>query len=70
MKTAKIYKYVRNKKVDIDEQVDMEKPFVIEFDNEILKTAGGLIRRFKTYEDAENRLITHANDKLKELQAM
>jgi hypothetical protein len=70
MKSAKIYKYCKNKKFEIDDQVNMERPFVIEFDNEILKTAGGSIRRFKTYEDAENRLITYANEKLKELQAM
>jgi len=70
MKTAKIYKYARSKKFDIQEAVDMQKPFVIELDNEILKTKGGLLMRFESYEAAENRLITVVNEKIKEMQAM
>lgn len=69
MKTAKIYKYNR-KKYSIEDNIDLEKPFVIEVDGQILKNASGVICRYKTYENAENSLITYANKKLKEIAEM
>lgn len=69
MKTAKIYKFDR-KKHSIEENVNTKKPFVIEFDGEILRTEKGTICKYETYEKAENTLITYANKKLKELQQL